>query len=95
MSTGARRCGKAGVTASQWKLHDVERDFVLEREKSCGEKGCERLRSRDTRIGSCDASRRSHDAQTQREILQPEELRVASRIATEPGPRHLSPWPTH
>ena len=31
----------------------------------------------------------------EKETSKLEELRVASRIATEPGPRHLSPWPTH
>ena len=72
MSPGAQRGDKAGVIASQWKLHNVERDRVIGRKRSHGQKRREMRRSRD-------ASRRVA-RRVEKEASRLAELRVASRI---------------
>ena len=58
MFPGAQRRGKAGITMIQWKLHDVERDRALGRERYSGKKGCGTLGSCNVIRGSCDVQRK-------------------------------------
>ena len=68
-------------------MRDVERDRTTE-ERDISR--LEELRDEEIMRREQKVARR-----VEKDTSQLEELRVASRIATEPGPRHLSPWPTH
>ena len=69
------------------KVHDVERDRTTEQRDISR---LEELRDEEIVRRKQKVVRRA-----EKETSQLEELRVASRIAAEPGPRCLSPWPTH